>query len=126
LLVALGHWLLSPAPAHATCGDYVMIAGHATHHGEAGSMDSGIAKSAGTDDAASAPIHHGRCSGPQCSGGSPRPIAPPAAPVTVITTDWGVLAAPFAAPPFEPQFADLDSEPVHLLPGTSAIYRPPR
>jgi hypothetical protein len=61
-----------------------------------------------------------------CSGGEPRPLAPPPAPVKLVTTDWGILAAPVTPAPLELRFARFEDDRARPLPGASTIYRPPR
>jgi hypothetical protein len=125
-LVALAQWLIAPA-AQAGCGDYVMIGGHAGLHTQHTALDNDCGDdSASLGEAADAPIHHRRCSGPQCSGGQPRPLAPPPAPVKIVTTDWGILAGLIAPAPLELRFARFEDDSARPLPGASTVYRPPR
>jgi hypothetical protein len=125
VLVALAQWLVAPS-AEAGCGDYVMIGGHAAQHRHPASNHDRSDDSASLVEAAGAPVHHHRCSRPQCSQGEPRPLAPPPAPVKIVTTDWGILAAPFAPASLELRFARFEDDTVRPLPGASTIYRPPR
>ena len=125
LLVALAQWVVAPA-AQAGCGDYVMIGGHSAQHTQAASANDHDDGSASQSDTTNAPAHHGRCSGPQCSGGAPRPVAPLPAPVKIVTTDWGMLAASFAPAPLELRFAQFEDDRARPLKGASTIYRPPR
>jgi hypothetical protein len=125
ILVALAQWLVAPA-AKAGCGDYVMIGGHAGPHAHDATNHGRGDDSASQIEAADAPIHHRRCSGPQCSGGGPRPLAPPPAPVKIVTTDWGILAGHFAPAPLELRFVRFEDDSARSLPGASTVYRPPR
>jgi hypothetical protein len=119
----LAEWAVAPA-AEAGCGDYVMIGGHAAQHTQSASVDD--RDSTRQSDAGNGPVHHRRCSGPQCSSGEPRPLAPPPAPVKIVTTDWGILAAPFAPATLELRFAQFENDRARPLPGAATIYRPPR
>jgi hypothetical protein len=46
--------------------------------------------------------------------------------VKIVTTDWGMLAAPFSPAPLELRFARFEDDRARPLPGASTIYRPPR
>lgn len=89
-LTLLGIGCLTPRPAAATCGDYLMTGGHAVdggvarrHSGNQGSGEIGPGFSEGTSDPVR-PLSF-PCRGPTCSKGSQSPAVP--APTIELTVE---------------------------------------
>jgi hypothetical protein len=105
--------VLSPSRAEASCGDYVMVGGHAGHSG----MGNGTQR---THDPATP-----RCHGPSCSNNS-IPIQAPVPKIEVTVERWAIPAQ--AGLPLLPEsdFLLADAQALPCAGFGLSILRPPR
>ncbi len=126
-----------PSRADARCGDYVMLGSHGSRGDHSSRMvgmpDAGAGSSshaaddvADRGDAPPTPRRQGPCSGPQCSGETPRPLGTPTAPHKILMRDWAVLASVCDPAALESRFKAFEDAPLAPSAIRSSIFRPPR
>jgi hypothetical protein len=126
LLVAVAQWVIGPSHVAAACGDYVHVGGHsAPDEGMKSHAVSGE-RTGHREEASGAPLSRLPCTGPQCSGETPRPVEAPATPLKVVVRHWGMLAAPAPADVVERQVVQFRDDSRIARRMASSIYRPPR
>jgi hypothetical protein len=120
LLAFLAVSMLAPSAARASCGDYVMMGTGADH---ASPPSLGPETHHGTP---AAPVKHGPCHGPFCSGQPlPAPLAP-IAPPPVHGEQWAHLYVLVpAAAPSDAGLLPQDASRCLVRHGP-AVYHPPR
>ena len=145
VLAATAQFVIAPRPADARCGDYVMLGRHPAHlapvageqahsaplhidtapvfpdptHAVAGPFRNG------PDRNREIPAQKGRCTGPMCSGESPRPFDGPPIPVEPQAQQWGLISASGLETTGVPQFARLtDGANIPSI-IAGGLFRPP-
>ena len=151
MLVATAQFAIAPRHAHARCGDYVILGGHARHSAPMATdhlgYNSQIYRNRGDDKTVRQPfaapvsthpvstdplpIHDGprnggRCSGPMCSNDGSRPLGGPPAPIETEVRQWGLIAVQWAGATVVPQFARFADDATLPRIVASSVYRPPR
>jgi len=112
--------LFAPGRAEASCGDYVHLGGHAPQHLEMAPVTRGL------DSSAPEGPRQGRCTGPFCSNGAPKPLGLPDAPPVLPDPEAGLLSVSADPPIPGSSFARHENDGVASRIFSSAIYRPPR
>jgi hypothetical protein len=120
VLTLLASGVLAPGKAHASCGDYLMVAPASTAAAQGRSA---------TLDAHQQPMIPGNrapCSGPSCSQRDPAPFSTPAAPAPVTGEQWGWVEHLPSLVGFKSVSWPLEFTSSSPIWRSDSIYHPPR
>jgi hypothetical protein len=131
LLAAVAQYVIAPSDAHARCGDYVMLGGHAAQSDRMATENSDHMANVGYENQAavathSGPIQRGHCSGPNCSNDNSRPLEDPAAPVETEFREWGLVAVRWLRAQVVARFSRFADDATLPQIVAGSVYRPPR
>ena len=130
LLVAAAQAAIAPSSAQAECGDYVILGGHGAYpngaHSDRAHLDGAQLDGAQRDVGPVGPLHRGRCSGPNCSNDSPRPLDKPTVPTVTNVRQWGLMAVQRVETSDVTRFAQFADDASLPRAAASSVFRPPR
>ena len=125
LLVAAAQVAIAHGTVRAECGDYVILGGQWSH-ANGSHVDGGRLQGARRDLATTDPVRRGRCSGPNCSNDSPRPLDEPTGPVETDVRQLGMIAVQWLGVADFTRFAQFADDASLPRIAASSVYRPPR
>ena len=107
--------VFGPEQAQASCGDYVMVSGHANPDGTMQAHSPGSQSSRGIPT----------CHGPGCQKQQNVPVSPPTR-ITLDEHSWGWIPSIVGVKPEASAFSTPSTHSVHDLYVGTGIFRPPR
>lgn len=126
VLTALLGSLLLPAPARASCGDYVHLSAPSHRSASSENREQFSKNVIATTEAHTPAKHQAPCSGPNCSRRPVRPAPEPIASVVLGSEQWASLATVPVPELPQPGITLFEGRAGHAVRGLLTVFHPPR